>query len=136
MDERLQRLDEPHIAPITAFIRAMRERGHHVPNVDPNGGSIEARVLFLLESPGPKAVGSNFISRDNPDPSARNMGRALEHAGLSRRDTVLWNVVLHCVSTLDQNRNASVSAIAASAPDTQTFIDLLPRLMGDYVAAN
>src|SRR3954467_6736236 len=90
-DERLQRLEEPHVAPLADFIRGLRTRGLDVPNIDPNDGGTEAQVLFLLESPGPKAVGSAFISRDNPDPSARNMGRAIELAGLSRQETVLWN---------------------------------------------
>jgi len=127
-DERLQKLEQPHVAPLNAFIRGLRERGLNVPNIDPHDGGIEALALFLLESPGPKAVGSAFISRNNPDPSARNMSRALEDVGLSRRETVLWNVVPHCISTAEQNRNASVSDIAASAPDTQAFIDLLPCL--------
>jgi hypothetical protein len=85
-------------------------------------------VLLLLESPGPRAVGTTFVSRDNPDPSARNMGIELERAGFQRSETVLWNVVPQCVSTIDKNQNATAAQIRAAAPDTQAFIDKLERL--------
>jgi hypothetical protein len=62
-------------------IDRIRKRGLQVPNVDPNDGGIGATVLLLLESPGPRAVASSFVSRDNPDASARNMGCELERAG-------------------------------------------------------
>jgi hypothetical protein len=71
IDARLQMLDQEHVAPLTKLIRGLCARGLRVPNVDPLDGGINARALFLLESPGPKAVRSGFISHDNPDPSAR-----------------------------------------------------------------
>jgi hypothetical protein len=37
---------------------------------------------------------------------------------------VLWNVVPYCVSTAEENRNASRAQIRAAAPCTQQFIDL------------
>jgi hypothetical protein len=129
MDERLNRLGEPHIAPLMALVEDMRARGLNVPNVDPNDGGTNARVLCLLESPGPKAVGSAFISRDNPDPSARNIGRLLDSAGLKRRDVVLWNVVPWAISTAEKNRNATAQDIRAAVPGTQAFIDALPQLV-------
>jgi hypothetical protein len=110
------------------LVEGMRSRGLSVPNIDPEDGGIAARVLCLLESPGPKAVGSTFVSRDNPDPSARNMGRLLDQAGIARSEVVLWNVVPWCVSTVDQNRNATVADIVAAAFDTQTFLEALLQL--------
>jgi hypothetical protein len=124
----LDRLDEPHVVPLTRFVAGLRARGLSVPNVDPDDGGVDARALFLLESPGPKAVNSGFVSRTNPDPSARNMGLALDAAGFDRKEVVIWNVVPQCISTIDENRNASPREIAAAAPDTQAFIDLLPNL--------
>jgi hypothetical protein len=82
----------------------------------------------LLETPGPRAVASRFVSRDNPDPSARNIGKALDDAHLARSDVVLWNVVPHCVSSAEQNRNATASQIRGAIPDCQAFLDTLPRL--------
>ena len=111
-----------------ALVRELRSRGHAVPNLDPKDGGVNATVLFLLESPGPKAVRSGFISRDNPDPSAKNMSKELKAAGFKRSEVVLWNVVPYCVSTSLKNRNASAAQIRDAAPDTQAFIDALPRL--------
>lgn len=127
-DQRLERLEEPHIRPLMRLIQGMRTRGLRVPHVDPNDGGIDAQVLILLESPGPKAVASDFISQDNPDPSARNMNLALSQAGLTRKDVLLWNVVPYCVSTADKNRNATTSDIRAAIADTQAWIEALPSL--------
>ncbi len=127
-DPRLAHLWEPHVQPLTALIESWRSRGLDVPNVDPNDGGVFAKALFLLESPGPRAVGTRFISRDNPDPSACNMGKVLDAAGFVRSDVLLWNVVPHSVSTVDRNKNASLSQIRLAARDTQDFLNLLPEL--------
>jgi hypothetical protein len=47
-------------------------RGEHrdVPWIDPDSGGIHSRILFLLESPGPKSStghGSGVINIDNDD---------------------------------------------------------------------
>ncbi len=102
--------------------------GMRVPNVDPLDGGVNARVLFLSESPGPKAVNSGYVSCDNPDPSARNKKGLLDRAGFARKDVVLWNVVPYCVSTETRNANASKPQIREAAPMTQTFIDELVNL--------
>ena len=83
---------------------------------------------FSLKSPGPRAVGTRFISRDNPDPSACNMGKALDATGFVRSDVLLWNVVPYSISTVDRNKNATPSQIRLAAPDTQDFLNLLPEL--------
>lgn len=128
MDPRLEQLDELHIRPLMDLIEGMRARGLRVPNVDPSDGGIHARLLVLLESPGPKAVVSDFVSRDNPDPSARNVGFVLKQAGLARKDVLIWNIVPYCVSTADKNRNATAADIRAAIADTQAWIDALPSL--------
>jgi uracil-DNA glycosylase len=128
LDPRDLRLTEPHIHPLMTLVDGLRARGLNVPNFDPNDGGINAKALFLLESPGPRAVVSGYVSRDNPDPSARNLGKALDYAGFKRSDVTIWNVVPYCVSSIDQNRNASTQQIIASAPDTQAFINLMPQL--------
>lgn len=86
------------------------------------------RFCFFWSPPGPQVVRSGFISRENSDPSARNMTRALDEAGFTRAETLLWNVVPYCVSSPDRNRNASLAQIRTAAPDTNAFIDLLPEL--------
>ena len=132
MDTREVRLSEPHVAPLMALVREWREREHlEVPNVDPNDGGVDARMLVLLESPGPRAVGTGFVSRDNPDPSARNIGRLLDGAGFARSEVLLWNVVPFCVSTVDRNRNASRAQIVGAVPKTRAFIDRVRDLRID-----
>lgn len=118
----------PHMAPLTEFVRSLRALGHSVPDFDPKDGGINARVAFLSESPGPTAVASQFISRDNSDPSARNISRLLNESGLRREDVVLWNVVPYCVSTIERNRNATPRQIFEAWPYTKYFINILPRL--------
>src|SRR5690242_2498211 len=100
MDDRLMRLTEPHVAPLMELILALRSQGLNVPNVDPNDAGINATALFLSETPGPRAVGTGFVSCDNPDPSARNMKRALGLCGFRRDEIVLWNVVPQCLSSI------------------------------------
>ena len=52
------RLHEPHIAPITNLVEAIRTERHdpRVPYVDPISGRIDAQVLFLLETPARAAA--------------------------------------------------------------------------------
>jgi hypothetical protein len=128
MDPRLARLNEPHLMPLTKLVEDIRARGFTVPNFDPNDGGCNARSLFLLETPGPKAVSSSFVSRDNPDPSAKNVGEALDRAGLQRSEVLLWNVVPYCISTADRNGKTTAKQVRESIPDTQALIDRLPHL--------
>src|SRR5262249_31271696 len=128
LDTRGDRLHDPHVRPLMDLVCDLRPRRLHVPNVDPNASGVDAQVLILLETPGPKAVGSRFVSRDNPDPSARNLGRVLDDARLARADVVVWNVVPQCLSSTEQNRNASAAEIRDASPDLQAFIDRLPKL--------
>lgn len=127
-DPRLELLSEPHMTPLMALIALWRNAGYDVPNPDPNDAGINAKALFLLESPGPKAVGTGFVSCDNPDASAQNMRRSLEEAGLKRSEVMLWNVVPYCVSSATKNKNASTKDIEKSAPLTQEFVGLFPNL--------
>ena len=56
MDERCSRLGQPHVEPLIRLVKGIRRRGVEVPNVDPNDGGVCAEALFLLETPGRKAV--------------------------------------------------------------------------------
>jgi uracil-DNA glycosylase len=125
VDYRDKLLSEPHIAPLMDLVYSLRAGGFPTPNVDPNDGGVNARALFLLESPGLRAVGTGYISQDNPDDSAANMRQALRAAGFNRSDVVLWNVVPYSVSTSHQNRNASARQITLALPETQAFLDRL-----------
>jgi uracil-DNA glycosylase len=116
-DADLDRDGDPHVLPLMNVVRDLRARGLDVPNVDPNDGGVNARCLILLETPGPKSVASRFVSRDNPDPSARNLASALDAASLARSDVLLWNVVPRCA--LAPRRKIATRAPARSVPQRQ-----------------
>lgn len=95
--EKGERLNEPHIRELTYFVyRLRREINPDVPFFDTFDGGVNAKVLLLLEKPGPMSSnekGSGFISRDNDDETAKTTKIFLEQAGLQRDKTILWNVI-------------------------------------------
>ena len=95
-EARLARLREPHISKLTDFVELIRRetgRGHLIPYFDPADGGTEGQCLFIFEAPGPKAVESGFISRNNPDETAKNFFLLSKEANLRRELTVSWNIV-------------------------------------------
>jgi uracil-DNA glycosylase len=60
-DERARRqalLGDDHVAPLVAYGTQLAERtGKAVPVVDPLDGGVNARLLILLETPGPRGLG-------------------------------------------------------------------------------
>ena len=87
-------LSLPHVAPIAAAIERIRgvgAQGDTVPDVDPLDGGTGARILFLMEKPGPDAARTGFVSRDNDAQTAEASWRFLRAAGLDRREVLFWN---------------------------------------------
>ena len=125
-------LEEPHQQPLRDYVEALRlERGsaYVIPHFDPLDGGTGARVLFLLEAPGPKVLQTGFISRDNPDLTARNLGELLEGVGLARADTLLWNTVPWYIAGEDGRfRAPNAQDIGQAREATQRLLSLLPRL--------
>jgi uracil-DNA glycosylase len=124
-------LSRPHIAPLVAFAERLRERAKHaahVPHFDPLDGGVLAQCLFLLEAPGGKAVSSGFVSRNNPDETAKNWFLLNEEAGLRRTLTVIWNVVPWYVGNGVKIRAVTAADVAASAPHLRELLQLLPAL--------
>ena len=74
-------------------IRNDQGLSNEVPYFDPKNGNENARFLFVLEAPGPKAVETRFISFDNPDQTAKNFKEQLEEAGINRSEIAIWNIV-------------------------------------------
>ena len=89
-------LDSAHVRPLTELVESIRAQtgyGSDVLNFDPADGGVNARCLFLLEAPGAKAVASGFVSRNNPDETAKNFFELNREAGIPRQQTLTWNVV-------------------------------------------
>lgn len=128
---RLKLIQLPHIKPLIQLTDKMRRElgaGYSTPFFDPLDGGILARVLLLLEAPGPKAVASTFVSRNNPDQSAKNMCVSLAKAGIAREDTLLWNIVPWYIGTGTKIRPARKSDILQAMPYTKELLAQLPRL--------
>jgi uracil-DNA glycosylase len=126
LSRRRRALTNSHVAPLKRF--AARVRRCHpgaVPDFDPLDGGIFARVLFVAERPGPKALKTGFISRENPDQTARNLGALLNAARIPRSDTVLWNIL-----PWFDSRRAKITAsdLSAGADHLSELIVLLPHL--------
>lgn len=123
-------LDRPHIAPIRALGRSIAEaRGAEVPDPDPLDGGVEARLLLLLETPGPSIRGTGFVSRDNPTGTAANLFRFLAEAGIARADTLIWNAipwVIHAPGAL--NRSPRRAEVLAAIPHLAPLLACLPEL--------
>ena len=84
----------PSMRPLALFAARIRaETGRAVPDADPCDGGTASRLLLLLERPAPAVRRVGFVSRDNATPTARNIRRFTEAAGLARRSTLIWNAV-------------------------------------------
>ncbi len=70
-----------------------------IPDFDPCDGGIDSRLLILLEAPGRKAVSSGFVSRNNPDPTAKNLCLELATVKIPRGVTAIWNIIPWYVGT-------------------------------------
>ena len=120
----------PHIAPIRALgDRISAECGAPVPVPDPLDGGVGARMLLLLETPGPAVLRTGFVTRDSANGTAANLFRFLAEAGIARTDTLIWNAVpwlIHPEGAL--NRAPRRAEIAAAGPYLEPLLDLLPRL--------
>jgi hypothetical protein len=121
-ERRKAMLGLTHMLELTRFAAKLRER-RPVPDFDPCDGGVKAEALFLLDTPGPQAKCSEFVSSNNPDPTAENMGKAWKQAGLKRCKVLLWNVVPHYVET-----NTTEAQVREAIPDTQALIVKLQKL--------
>ena len=123
-------IEAPHVAPLRAMARTIAaERGAPVPDPDPLDGGVAARLLLMLETPGPAIVRTGFVSRDNPTGTAANLFRFLAGAGIARCDTLIWNAVpwvIHAEGAL--NRAPRRAEVRAAAPCLAPLLALLPEL--------
>ena len=71
---RRQSLADAHVAQLECWREGLLADGRPVPHFDPADGGVDARLLLLLETPGPGPERTRFVSRDNQD---ENVGRDL-----------------------------------------------------------
>ena len=126
-----RRVYDPHVRPLNALVDRWNGDRLQVPYADPDSGGIHARILFLHESPDPRASaehGSGLVSTDNDDPSAGRFWRLTREAGLSRDIYISWNAVPWYVSGTAKNKNATAADGQAALPYLHEFVTLLPDL--------
>jgi hypothetical protein len=123
--QRRAMLSQPHIAPLVGYVANLRSRGlGKVPDFDPHDGGVEARMLFLLEKPGPMTVESGFISRNNDDPTAEAILNFMQIAGIPRELTILWNVIPWWNGT----RKVTAEELRQGIGCVTELISMLPKL--------
>ncbi|TFD23822.1 uracil-DNA glycosylase [Cryobacterium sp. TMT2-23] len=112
---------------------AARTPGRVVPSFDPAEAGVEARILLVLEAPGPMTnalsgnprAGSGFISVDNDDETAANLWLARDAAGL-HDGYVGWNIVPWYLGPASVK--PKVAEVAEGAGALLELIQMLPRL--------
>ena len=120
-----------HTAPISALAARIRAAtGRPVPEPDPLDGGIGARLLLLLETPGPRASHEDaIVSRDKPGGTGANLRRFLGAAGIARRETLIWNAVpwiIHAPGA--RNRAPRMAELRAGLAWLPPLLELLPAL--------
>lgn len=128
-------LDDRRMAPLNAMVEALRARHGDVPWADPLDGGAAARLLLLLETPGPGRAGPRFVSRDNPTGTAANLRRFLADADWPREATLIWNAVpwvIHAPGA--RNRAPRAGEIADGLAELPGLLDMLPDLCAVVLA--
>lgn len=127
--ERIRFLKSRHMTALNNYVEGLRAVFGDVPNFDPFDGGVEARLLVLLETPGPSTAGIRFTSRDNPTGTARNLRSLFSLAQINRADTAIWNAVPWVLGRNGGRLRApSRSDIAAAALELPKLLSLFPHL--------
>ena len=119
---------------LDAFVDGIRRKhkmhSKVVPGFDPGNGNSQAKYLFVLEAPGPKACETGYVSFDNPDRTAENFKQQLQCAHIDRADIAIWNVVPWYLGNKDRTkiRSPHTDEIAEGVKLLKDLVLLLPRL--------
>jgi hypothetical protein len=123
---KLQRVREPRVAPLNAFVDQLRiRRGGTIPYIDPDWAGIDAKILFVLLRPGPRAAESGLLSIENHDLTARYMLELLSEAAIPIDASAVWNIVPWYGP---RSERVSSHDIAEGILYLNELIPLLPRL--------
>ncbi len=117
-------LQRPDMAALRAFAASVRAAHGPTPDFDPADGGGNARLLLLLETPGPAIGRTGFVSADNATGTAANLRRFFAQAGIDRQDVAIWNAVPFVIHTGGPNR-------APRAAEIRQGLSLLPSLLAE-----
>lgn len=122
-------LDDPAWAPLRTYAAAIRAAHGPTPDFDPADGGTGARILLLLETPGPAIGQTGLVSMDNATGTGANLRRFLAAAGLHRADLAIWNTVPWIIHAGGLNRAPRQSEIRAGLACLPGLLPLLPHLV-------
>jgi len=127
---RRKQLAKPHIRPLTRFVEKLRKErpDKAVPYFDPLDGGIRAEILYLLEAPGRRAKETCFVSRDNPDETAKNFSKLNNKAGIKRYKTIIWNIVPWYIGDGTRIRGATKADISDGLQSLGRLLTMLINL--------
>lgn len=135
LDARAALLGRGEVRALEPYRASLAAPGRRVPCFDPLDGGAAARLLLLLETPGPGPDPLRFVSRDNPTGTARNLRRFLQEAGIARANTLLWNAVPWIVHAPGaRNRPLRRGEIADGLATLPALLALLPHLCAVVLA--
>lgn len=150
VEERLTLLrSAPTAAPLTDWLdgiiatRLAAGQPAEMPYIDPLDAGTDARVLIILEAPGPmtnalNAVpGSGFISSDNDDATAENLWLARRESGLIE-GVLIWNAVPWYLGPTKRKPRVAEKAVGGAV--LRELVQMLPELhtavpLGDHARA-
>lgn len=81
-----------------------------------------------MEAPGSKAVESGFVSRNNPDETAKNFFEVNQQADIPREVTITWNIVPWYIGSGNRIRAAQNQDILEGTEYLAQLLPLLPNL--------
>ena len=122
------------MGPLNDLTRRWRQQdvARRIPWFDPDGGDTNARVLVLMEAPGPGTVrdgDSGFCSEDNDDATAATLHELRHRSGLPRGAYVRWNIVPWAVYAPDGHWRAPTDQdLVQAAPALGELLAALPEL--------
>ena len=87
-----------------------------------------ARILLLLETPGPAIWRTGLVSMDNATGTSANLRRFLAEAGIDRRWLAIWNTVPWVIHSGGPNRAPRTSEIRAGLAALPALLPLLTGL--------
>ncbi len=137
IEERRNLLNRPHMEPLARYVETLRKKkgkAFQIPDFDPCDGGVQARLLILAETPGPKALRSGFVSRNNDDETAENTFRVLKKSGLKRPDTLLWNMVPWYLGSGERVRKPTPDELKEGMACLRDLLPLLPNLKAIVLA--
>lgn len=133
-EDLLRRRDDPHVRPINELVDQLRleQPDKFIPYVAPTYGGTNARLLALLQDPGPKTNpqntnGSGMLCIENDDESAARYKMFLADAGIDVCDMQAWNAFPWHVRELSERD--PITGYKYPAADVTGGIDALVRLI-------